>query len=169
MTGETEGWSAELKAHLKEVSDWLDANVQVIEAADRVTLRDFRWDGEEDRTVAFVLGVERQGDHSCCFGGNDAGDLQLILPLFHSPLGAPASYRAVELAPEVELAVLTGLRTIFPGLKPHGTDPATGRQILVSTSLRDRLGVPLEAVRDPLLREGLEVSVDVATLEVIVK
>lgn len=165
-TGEIEPWRAELLAHVQEVHDWVDAHVQVIEVAERVTLRGFRWDREAARSVDFVLAIEGQGEHRCYFGGDDDGDIRFTLPQFHSPLGAPASYPAVELSEAVDLAVRTGLRSLMPRLKPRGTDPVTGAQITTASSLADRLHVPLETVRDRILREGLEVSVEVASLEV---
>ena len=166
-TGEIEPWRAELLAHVKAVHDWVDAHVQIIEAADRVTLREFSWEREDARSVHFVLGIEGQGDHRCYFGGGDDGDVRFTLPQFHSPLGAPASYPAVELSEAVDLAVRTGLRSLMPRLKPCGTDPVTGEQVTFASSLRTRLGVPLETVRGPILREGLAVTVEVATLAVI--
>jgi len=166
MTDEIEPWRAEILAHVKEVHDWVDAHVQIIETADRVTLREFSWEREDARSVNFVLSIEGQGDHRCYFRGGDDGDVHFILPQFHSPLGAPASYPAIELSEAVDLAVRTGLRSLMPRLKPCGTDPVTGEQVTFASSLRDRLGVPLQTVRDRILQEGLEVRVDVATLEV---
>lgn len=167
MPDEIEPWRAELLAHVQEVHDWVDAHVQIIEVAERVTLREFLWEREDARSVNFVLSIEGQGDHRCYFGGDDDGDIRFTLPQFHSPLGAPASYPAVELSEAVDLAVRTGLRSLMPRLKPYGADPVTGEQITIASSLRDRLDVPLETVRELILREGLEITVEVATLEVL--
>jgi hypothetical protein len=87
--------------------------------------------------------------------GGEAGAIGLSPPMFHSPLGAPASFAAIELSPRVEAAVLAGLRALVPPLKPFGTDTETGEEITMASSLRQRLYVPLEAVRDRFLREGL--------------
>lgn len=168
MTEEIEPWRAEILAHVKEVHDWVDAHVQIIAAADRITLREFSWERETASSVNFVLSIEGQGDHRSYFGGDDKGDFWFSLPQFHSPLGAPASYPAVELAPQIELAVRTGLRSLLPKLKPYGSVTANGEFVRRSTPIRDRLDTPLATVRDMILREGLAVTMDVETLEITV-
>ena len=56
-TGEIEPWRAEILAHVKAVHDWVDAHVQIIETAERVTLREFSWEREDARSVHFVLSI----------------------------------------------------------------------------------------------------------------
>ncbi len=161
-----ESWATEREEHLKAVADWLDANVLVIDQANQVALSGFEWPGEEERSVSFRLSFDGRGDHLFRIWADEAGAIGLSPPMFYSPLGAPASFAAIELSPRVAAAVLAGLRALVPPLKPFGTDPETGEEITMVSSLRQRLYVPLEAVRDRLLQEGLVIRVDVGSLMV---
>ncbi len=163
---ENERWAAEREEHLRAVADWLNANVLVIDQANQVALSRFEWPGEEDRSVSFRLSFDGRGDHLFRMWADEAGAIGMSPPMFHSPLGAPASFAAIELSPRVEAAVRAGLRALVPPLKPLGTDRGTGEEITMASSLRQRLYVPLEAVRDRLLQDGLVIRVDVATLKV---
>ncbi len=163
---ENERWAAEREEHLKAVADWLDTNVLVIDQANQVARARFEWPSEEDRSVSFRLSFDGRGDHLFRMWADEVGAIGLSPPMFHSPLGAPASFVAIELSPRVEAAVLAGLRALVPPLRPFGTDPETGEAITMASPLRQRLYVPLEAVRDRLLREGLVIRVDVGSLMV---
>ena len=81
----------------------------VIDQENQVALSRFERPGEDGRSVSFRPSLGEQGDHLSKTWGDEAGEIGLSPPMFHSPQGAPASFAAIELSPRVEAAGLTGL------------------------------------------------------------
>jgi hypothetical protein len=67
------------------------------------------------------------------------GEPTLGRPMFHSPLGAPCSYTAVELTPETKSALDGVIERTFPRLQPVGENKETGQVIDRLTPYKDRV------------------------------
>jgi hypothetical protein len=78
----------------------------------------------------------------------DTGRLQFAMPMYHSPLGAPASYAAVEFTDDTRNAINDALSLLMPKFSGFGLHPLTREFIHQSTPLVDRV----------MDQEGLEVS-----------
>lgn len=134
----------ELKDHLGQVLDWLDTNVIKHPTPSIVTLSDFNidWGG---MSGCFSLSLDNlvvPAAFTLSLGQN--GWMQHHPPLFCSPLGAPASYAAVDLTDESNAAIGKALKLIFPRLKPLGLDSESGKLIVGRTPLQDRIFNRLE-------------------------
>jgi hypothetical protein len=129
----------DINEHLKLVSKWLDENVRSYPTPSRISLAefDFNWDR---MTGEFCLFLDEQ-----CLPDpfhltlSQNGWMQFHPPMFVSPLGAPASFRAVNLTSDTELAIDNALHQIFPRLKPLGLDKQSGLCIWSSTPIADRI------------------------------
>jgi hypothetical protein len=75
---------------------------------------------------------------------SETGWLTFSVPLFHSPLGAPASYAAIELTTNTQSAVTAAVRSLLPRLMPLGINPKTKEWITTSTPLQARISVASE-------------------------
>lgn len=131
------------------------------ETPDGVTLSDFSVD--RDRMCGtFVL---RIGDEAwpdpIHFGYAITGWPQWQPPMFHSPLGAPASFAAVRVTPDTEAAVDDALRSVMPRL--HKFRPG-GAAIPADTPLAQRADDPrhVERARRALSTPGFAITVRVA-------
>ena len=93
------------------------------------------------------------------------GEIRFTPPLYGSPLGAPATYGAIDLPLAIEKAINRGLASVIPRLKPYGIDRAAGVHIDARTPLAGRLTRPLAEIRAEVLRPGLRIEVSVETLE----
>lgn len=60
-------------------------------------------------------------------------------PIWHSPVGVPASYATVEFGYDVREAINAGLAILLPRAKPFGLDAETGTMINIGTPLMKRL------------------------------
>ena len=61
-------------------------------------------------------------------------------PMFTSPLGAPASYAAIELSGELNAAMRAKMREIFPRIAPFGRNRKTGVEFTMHNStVEDRI------------------------------
>lgn len=88
---------------------------------------------------------------------------QLVcVPMFHSPMGAPASYAAVELTGETLSAIQSAISETFPNLKPFGRDSSTGRFIDSRTPFEERIIDPdaYQAVKERIT-EAFSVTVNI--------
>lgn len=125
--------------HLKEVARWLDENVESYPTPKAITMSDFSVNWAE-MSGSFVLTLD---DHRIKerfrFSLAQNGWVQYHLPMFTSPLGAPASYGAADLTDETARSLTKALMSIFPRLKPMGVDAVTGVLIGQRTSIADRV------------------------------
>ena len=125
--------------HMAEVSRWLEENVISYPTPKTVTLSEFSVNWTE-MSGSFVLTLDDnriEGRFRLSLAQN--GWVQYRLPMFTSPLGAPATYGAVELTDDTAKSVTMALRSIFPRLKPMGIDASTGAFIGQRTPLADRV------------------------------
>lgn len=125
--------------HLEEVSQWLGENVASYPTPRAVTLSDFEidWKQMSGRFYVSLDGQRIEDPFRLSLGQN--GWVQFHPPMFTSPLGAPASYRAIELTDDTYAAITSALRSIFPRMKPMGMDAATGALISQRTPIGERI------------------------------
>ena len=124
---------------MKEVARWLDANVVSYPTPKTITLSEFavNW---EDLSGSFVLAPDgHRIEERFRFSIAQNGWVQYHPPMFISPLGAPASYGAVDLTDDTAKSITMALRSIFPRLKPMGLDATTGLIIGRRTPLVERI------------------------------
>lgn len=125
--------------HLKLVSRWLDENVLTYQEPKAISLVefDFNWERMSGK-FCLLLDHQRVAD-SFQLTLSQNGLMQFHPPMFFSPLGAPASFSAVNLTSSTEIALSNALREIFPKLKPLGLDKQSGICIWSSTPIQDRI------------------------------
>ena len=134
--------------HIAQVKAWLDENVIEYPTPAKVTLSDFQVDWL-NITGSFALALDEvQVPYRFKFALGDNGRLRYFMPMFHSPLGAPASYGAVEFTDEARQAISEGLSILVPRFASFGLHPVTREFIHQYTPLAER-------VLDP---EGLEIA-----------
>ena len=128
-----------VRAHLEAVGQWLAENVRVYATPREVTLSGFEVDWER-LSGSFELTLDNARlPERLRFHLDISGWLNFELPMFHSPLGTPASYAAVEFTPETREAITEGLRRTVPRVQGYGIVRATGREIGSSTPLAGRI------------------------------
>ena len=103
-----------IERHVEQVMAWLEENVQVFLEPEAVTLSEFsvNWEdfsGDFNLSLDDVMLSRKVG-----FGLEASGKTRFYMPMFYSPLGAPASYAAIEITEKTRQAILTGLRQTFP-------------------------------------------------------
>lgn len=125
--------------HIEEVSRWLGENVVSYPTPRAVTLSDFEIDWEQISGRFYVSLDGQRIDHPFRLSLEQNGWVQFHPPIFTSPLGAPASYRAVELTVETAKSLTNALRSIIPRLKPMGVDMLTGVFIGQGTPVQNRV------------------------------
>ena len=141
-----------IKKHIEEVRQWLKENVQVFPEPDKVTLSEFLVNWEEfagEFRVAFDSVVLSE---KLRFDLDPSGKATFYLPMFHSPLGAPASYGAIDISEKTHAAILKGLRQTIPRIKGAGIDRDTGVEITYYTPPSERIG------EDALIEERRKVN-----------
>jgi hypothetical protein len=131
-------------SHLKEVSSWLDQNVTSYPTPTIIALTNFEVDwGRMTGYFHLILdGLRIPDAFSLSLGQN--GWMQFHPPMFQSPLGAPASYGAVNLTDQTTEAISKALQLIFPRLRPLGLDSESGELIIGRTPLQSRIYDALE-------------------------
>ena len=85
------------EGHVEQVMAWLEENVQVIPEPETVTLSEFsiNW---EDFSGDFSLSFDAvMYSRKIRYGLEASGKAIFYMPMFFFPLGAPASYRAIEI------------------------------------------------------------------------
>jgi hypothetical protein len=115
----------EIEKRVAEVHDWLAENVRVITQANELVLSDFTYDDDRGKFSLSVDGEVLEDRWSFSLDNAD-GWVSVCPPIFGSPLGAPASFAAVELSDEIEAALGAKMREIFPRIAPLGLNRKTG-------------------------------------------
>ena len=135
------GAEGEPKDLLVEVQNWLAENVRVITHANEFTLYDFAYNpkNHSGKFSVSVDGEELEGRWRFWLGDGD-GWPTVGPPMFTSPLGAPASYAAIELSDELYAAMRAKMREIFPRIAPFGRNRKTGVEFTMHNStVEDRI------------------------------
>lgn len=134
-----------MQSHVAQVRKWLSNNVLVYKKVSAVTLYGFEIPDSMTRGVYsgnFKVKFDQQEcplKFTFSIGDDALGKPLYYTPVFHSPLGAPASYGAVKIPKEAEDAITKALNIIFPSVKPLGLDPETGQEITMLTRHIDRV------------------------------
>ena len=124
--------------HMLAVEQWLEDNVKIYHTPATVTLRAFDIDWScLSGTFSLLLDQVEVPDRFR-FSLDIAGRSTFHMPMFHSPLGAPASYCAIELSTQTIAAIQLGLDRTLPKMKPYGRNPVTGQIIDSSTPFAHR-------------------------------
>lgn len=156
--------SEEIKKQIKAVHAWLDKHVRVFEEPESVTLSDFtvNWDEFSGNFRVTLDTVELPT--KLRFGLATNGETKLHLPMFHSPLGAPSSYAALDLTPKTLAAIKQGLHQAIPRVMAAGSNKVTGQNIAFDTPARLRISP--EALKSAMARIIQDYSVSVALEDV---
>lgn len=149
------------KASQESIRAWLDINVQAFATPEQLTLFNFVVDWQkisgtfQIKLDAFALA------ESFSFAIDQSGKANFYLPMFHSPLGVPASYASVKFTDETSCAILKGLRSVLPKVRGLGMDLSTGLEITYSTPIQDRIidKDVFDAAKLNLLRSDFNVTI----------
>ena len=130
--------SDEAKSHAEQVWDWVEENLERYPTPRRVTLYAFEIDWNELRGAFNVMLDEQAFPHRLDFHLGVCGRVGFQLPMFVSPLGAPASCAAVELTDPTDSAISKALLTTIPKVLGLGLNRKTGRGIDGRTPILER-------------------------------
>lgn len=106
-------------ARKKMLEQWLNENVQVFTTPQKIKLSEFQIDwkklsGSFNLSLDGVSAKERVG-----FSPEVSGKPSLNFPIYHSPLGVPASYSVIEITWETEYCILKQLKMLLPRTGNH--------------------------------------------------
>ena len=125
--------------HREEVRKWLEENVITFDTPQAITIDNIQFDSSKfEGSFSVCLDEIRLKDRFDISLGID-GLTTWHGPMFTSPLGAPASYSAIELPDVVCHAISKALNQLFPKMAAFGLHPTTGQFINSSTPLSERV------------------------------
>ena len=150
--------------HIQAVQEWLEKNVRVYPTPSRISLRQIQLDSNTLRGEALLFVGDTLPGEALTLRMGDAGWLTFTSPLFHSPLGAPATYGAIELTDKTTQAVSAAIQGLLPRLLPFGINPKTQEWVTASTPLRERIidAAELNAALERITHPDFEWSQSVA-------
>ncbi len=125
--------------HIQAVMEWLQKNVRFYPIPSSITLQQIRLDRKELKGEALLLIGDARPGEELSLWMSETGWLTFSPPLFHSPLGAPATYGAIELTKSTEEAIDAAVRSLLPRLLPLGLNRKTGDWVTIGTPLRERI------------------------------
>lgn len=125
--------------HIQAVMEWLQKNVRFYPTPSSITLRQIRLDRKELKGEALLVIGDALPGEELSLRLSETGWLTFSPPLFHSPLGAPATYGAIELTKSTEEAVDAAVRSLLPRLLPLGLNRKTGGWVTIGTPLHERI------------------------------
>jgi hypothetical protein len=152
----------EIKNHIKEVEQWLEKNVQRFDEPKVVKLSDFEVDWTQF-SGSFLLSLDNLTlQNKIKFNLDASGKTAFSLPMFHSPLGAPASYAAIEITKKTHKAITTALHKTIPKLMGAGKNSNTGEEITFHTPPHRRIALDaLEHAKNNVSATyEIEISID---------
>ncbi|MGE3333796.1 MAG: hypothetical protein AB7I36_09145 [Rhodospirillaceae bacterium] len=124
-----------------EVQAWLEKNTYKPPQPCTVTLHGFEVNWE--RMHGTFLASFGDGSAAQAFSfsmGGAAGETEIFLPMFHSPLGVPASYPAIDLNEDMRADIFAAVRRLFPKVMAFGLDRVLDREALAETRRRIESG-----------------------------
>lgn len=145
--------------HIKAVAAWLEENVDTPPTPKSLTLHDIKIDRMSPLSGSFTVRLDGTEFPGCTFMTQQNGHFGFCPPMYCSPLGAPASYAAVEFTADTIQAMLDALHAVVPPVKSLGIDREDGGLITMHTPFEDRIrDVEAHAVGTATLqREGLSI------------
>lgn len=108
------------ESRFEQVRKWLDENVQVYATPHSVKLSGFDVDWNEFKGSFRVQLDEIVLIEKFTFSPDSSGKPAFYIPMFHSPLGAPCSYAAIELTEFTRLAIEICLKKTIPRIGSSG-------------------------------------------------
>ena len=125
--------------YVERVFKWLDKNVKHYPTPKQVTLFSFEVDWSNlSGSFRLILDDEEIPDE-LTFGIEQSGKANFYPPMFHSPLGAPASYAAIELTESTKKTILLALTKVVPRVMAFGIYRETGKEIFSDTPMQERI------------------------------
>jgi hypothetical protein len=109
-----------------EVFAWLDKNVPRYPTPQSVHLRNFEIDWKSLKGSFEIILDDTPLSERFSMSLEITGWMRFWMPMIHSPLGAPASYGAIDLTSETCDAIEKGLKQLLPRLYGVGLHPLTG-------------------------------------------
>ena len=162
---QTEEIPDHIKQHLEEIRAWLDKNVTVYDDVRNVTLHTFEIDWEK-LNGSFRIAVngeecEMPFRFACLTA---TGKPEVYRPMFHSPLGAPASYAAVDISERIIERMASTIGKFMPSIKPLGLDKESGKVLTFQTPQRERLpsATEIQAAKDITSQTNFSIKLDFA-------
>ncbi len=125
--------------HVEQVRQWLKENVKEYPTPKKVTLYSFEIDWSDLSGSFRLLLDDNELPEKLTFGIDQSGKPAFYPPMFHSPLGAPASYHAINLTESTSNAILRALRKTIPRVMAFGIYRETGKEIFSHTPMQDRI------------------------------
>jgi hypothetical protein len=118
---------------------WLDANVLVPPRPSEISISDLKFDWENGQG-SFLLSLDSQEleDRFDLWIAID-GKVNFGVPMFVSPMGAPASFAAVDLDQDTQSAIQRALDRVFPEFFSYGRHKGRRRYIDAYTPLMRRI------------------------------
>lgn len=125
--------------HIKAVAAWLDENVETPSTPRVLTIHDIQINRLDEPRGSFTARLDGTEFPGCTFMTQQNGHFGFCPPMYCSPLGAPASYAAVEFTADTIQAMLNALHSVVPPVKSLGIDREDGGLITMHTPFEDRI------------------------------
>lgn len=151
----------EFETHIEAIRSWLNENVIVYDDPKRLAMHHFVMK-YEFLSGDFTLRVDGEDCpfefHFNCLTAT--GKCTVHRPSFTSPLGAPASYAAVEIGDTLIDKMAAAITRLMPPIKPLGFDKTTGVELTTRSPFRDRLPPDYDpnAIREKMEQVVVEVE-----------
>ncbi len=153
--------SDSVKTHLEQVREWLAKNVVVPPTPKQVTVSSIRFDWKR-LSGTFVLALDNLVFQEPFDVRMDiTGRPTFTPPMFTSPLGAPASYAAVQMNQKTENAVIAALVQAFPKVRAYGLHKDLDLIIDGFSPVEERIIDPVEFKKKCAALPKAVVTVDV--------
>jgi hypothetical protein len=153
----------DIKQHLVEIRAWLDENVTVYDDVQTVTLHNFEIDWEKLNGSFRIIVNEKDCEMPFRFACLTAtGKPEVYRPMFHSPLGAPASYAAVDISERIIDRMISTIAKFMPSIKPLGLDKESGKILTFQTPQHERLPsvAEIQAAKDIVSQPDFLIKMD---------
>ncbi len=125
--------------HINAVHKWVKENTRVYSTPSHITLHNIRLNRQTLNGTAELLVGDQATGETISLDVEITGWLKYYLPMFNSPLGAPASYSAIELTESTEQAISFAVRNLLPQLLPLGLHPTSSEWVTTSTPIEERI------------------------------
>jgi hypothetical protein len=124
---------------IHNLENWLKENILKISRPNKLVLHNFKVDLRAF-SGSFMVDVDGETLNATfsLYLGSD-GKVHFGEPMFHSPMGVPASYAAIEVDPDTRLAIANSICNLFPKFRAYGFHKDLNRMIDSSSSLEDRV------------------------------
>lgn len=109
-------WSADIDArhqHIKQVQTWLDENVRVYPQPKTVTVCEVTYNPENRNGNFSVYLDDIKLEEEIGYWFDVGKKPNLSIPMYHSPLGAPASFEQYELSYNTQLAIIKAVYALW--------------------------------------------------------